>query len=89
VREISSAWRSKRWGVTTTLIRPVSSSSVRKTNPFAVPGRWRQITSPAVATRSPSRPCRSRSIALRTPFGWSTGRTCTIGCPASEIPVMR
>ena len=89
VREISSACRSNRCGVTTTLTSPVSSSSVRKTNPLAVPGRWRQITSPAVATVSPSRPFSSRSRAVRTPFGASTSRTCDIGWPASEMPVMR
>ena len=34
---------------------PVSSSSERKTKPFAVPGRWRTITLPATRTRPSSR----------------------------------
>src|SRR5438067_1611771 len=37
------------------LAMPVSSSSVRKTNPFAVPGRWRVMTMPATRTRRPLR----------------------------------
>ena len=37
-------------GVTITLAMPVSSSRLRKTKPFAVPGRWRTITLPATFT---------------------------------------
>ena len=37
------------------LAMPVSSSSVRKTKPFAVPGRWRVMTMPATRTRRPWR----------------------------------
>ena len=32
---------------------PVSSSSVTKTTPLAVWGRWRQMTNPAVLTHDP------------------------------------
>ena len=35
------------------LATPVSSSSVMKMTPAAVPGRWRTSTSPATVTRSP------------------------------------
>ena len=49
-------------GATITLAIPVSSSSVRNTNPFAVPGRCRVMTIPAVRTRWPVRP-RGKSIA--------------------------
>ena len=87
--EIMSAWRSKRCGVTTTLTIPVSSSSERKTKPRAVPGRWRQMTSPAVPTRSPSRPRVSRSRAVRRPLGARAARRWRMGWPLSEIPVMR
>ena len=34
---------------------PVSSSSVMKQTPLALPGRWRISTSPAIDTRFPSR----------------------------------
>ena len=37
-----------------TLATPVSSSSVRKITPFAVPGRWRTSTSPATVTLPPN-----------------------------------
>ena len=45
--------RSKIFAQTTMLAVPVSSSSVTKITPLAVPGRWRQITMPATATRAP------------------------------------
>ena len=45
--------RAKRSGRTMMLAMPVSSSSVRKTNPFAVPGRCRVMTMPATRTRRP------------------------------------
>jgi hypothetical protein len=38
---------------TTMLATPVSSSSVMKITPFAVPGRCRTSTSPATTTRAP------------------------------------
>ena len=40
---------------TMVLAMPVSSSSVMKITPLAVPGRWRTSTSPATVTRSPLR----------------------------------
>src|SRR6185503_4476164 len=40
-------------GATTALLTPVSSSRLMNTKPFAVPGRWRQITFPAMRTRLP------------------------------------
>ena len=45
--------RSKVLAQTTTLAVPVSSSRVTKITPLAVPGRCRQTTSPATATRAP------------------------------------
>ena len=44
-------------GTTTALAVPVSSSRVMKQNPFAVPGRWRTMTRPAIFTQLPSRAC--------------------------------
>ena len=41
-------------GQTTMLTMPVSSSSVRKITPLAVPGRWRTSTRPATLTRRPA-----------------------------------
>jgi len=40
---------------TIVLAMPVSSSSVMKITPLAVPGRWRTSTSPATVTRAPLR----------------------------------
>ena len=37
-------WVSNRCGVTMALAKPVSSSTVMKTKPLAVPGRWRTMT---------------------------------------------
>ena len=88
VREMSRACFSKRGGVMTTFSIPVSSSSVRKTKPLAVPGRWRQITSPATPTRAPSF-CRVVSRAVSTPLGTSSGRRCRMGWPFNERPVIR
>ena len=45
---------SRMLGQTTTFTVPVSSSSVMKITPLALPGRWRTSTSPAVAARAPS-----------------------------------
>ena len=45
--------RSKIFGQTMMLATPVSSSSVAKITPDAVPGRWRTRTSPATETRRP------------------------------------
>jgi chromate transporter len=84
----SSAWRSNRFGVTTMFTSPVSSSNVRKTNPFAVPGRCRQITSPATAMRDPPR-TRSTSRAESTLLGARRDRRCRIGWPLSDTPVIR
>ena len=42
-------------GQTTRLAIPVSSSMVMNTTPFALPGRWRISTSPAIDSRLPSR----------------------------------
>ena len=43
----------RRVGGTIRLIVPCSSSSSRKTMPFAVPGRWRATTRPPTRTRVP------------------------------------
>ena len=61
------------------LAMPVSSSSVRKTNPLAVPGRCRVMTAPATRTRRPCRP-RGRSIARSTPRSASSVRRSASGC---------
>ena len=53
-------------GLTMTFTRPSSSSSTRKTNPLAVPGRWRQTTRPATSTEVPSGPEASMALG-RTP----------------------
>ena len=45
--------RSKTFGHTMILATPVSSSSVMKMTPCAVPGRWRTSTRPATVTRAP------------------------------------
>ena len=58
---------------------PVSSSSVRKTNPFAVPGRCRTMTAPAVATRRPFA-IRVISFAVTTPSARSFSRKCARRC---------
>ena len=53
-------------GTTIAFEVPVSSSSVMNRKPFAVPGRWRTITAPAMRTQLPSRAPRS-SAAESTP----------------------
>src|SRR5947199_308910 len=78
--------RAKRPGVTMTFAIPVSSSRLRNTKPFAVPGRWRTITLPATRTRAPSSP-RARSIARVTPRAASAARRSAIGCGPSVTPV--
>ncbi len=56
--------RSKAFGQTIRLAMPISSSSVMKITPCAVPGRWRTSTSPATATRSPLFSVASASLRL-------------------------
>ena len=46
---------------------PVSSSKLKKTNPFAVPGRWRVITHPPTFKSIPSR-CALAVAASITPI---------------------
>ena len=55
-------------GWTTTLVRPVSSSSVTKTMPVAVPGRWRPVTMPAARIRA-RLPLVRRAAAERSGVG--------------------
>jgi hypothetical protein len=50
----------------------VSSSRLRKTKPLAVPGRWRQMTAPAMVMRWPWRPA-FRSQAARHAAGAPAG----------------
>ena len=50
---IKSRIRSNKSGVTIAFETPVSSSRLMNTKPFAVPGRWRQITFPAIWTVAP------------------------------------
>ena len=57
---------------TTTLAMPVSSSSVMKMTPLAVPGRWRTSTRPATVT------------ALPSPASWRAAHGA--GCGAARIP---
>ncbi len=61
------------------LAKPVSSSTVMKTNPLAVPGRWRTITTPATRAR---RPCGTapRSAARVTPWRSRAARAKATGC---------
>ena len=68
------------------LAMPVSSSRLRNMNPFAVPGRWRQITHPATLTR---RPCFSycRSSAATTPRVRKPSRYNFMGCGPMVTPV--
>lgn len=59
------------------LLTPVSSSRLMKTNPFAVPGRCRQITLPAIRRMIPC--CAfGRSQARQT--SGRVGRASDIGC---------
>ncbi|MCU0256525.1 MAG: carbohydrate binding family 9 domain-containing protein [Vicinamibacterales bacterium] len=83
---ITVRWASNRSGRTMTLAMPVSSSSVRKQKPLAVPGRWRVITAPATRTR---RPCRApgRSAARRTPRSARSRRFSAMGCGPMVRPV--
>jgi hypothetical protein len=74
---ISARWRRNKSGRTIAWAIPVSSSSVRKTKPFAVPGRWRTMTAPAARTRAPSGSSRSRA-AVSTDLAARRGRTCSI-----------
>ena len=52
-RLMTSRASSKSPGRTIALASPVSSSSVMKQMPFAVPGRCRVITAPPIFTRVP------------------------------------
>ena len=61
-----------------TLSRPVSSSSDRNVTPCAVPGRCRCVTTPATATRDPSRPTIASSTVI-TPPRTSPSRTYCVG----------
>src|SRR6184192_2898593 len=76
---MTSRSRMKRSGRTMMFAMPVSSSRVRNTKPFAVPGRWRVMTMPATRTRRPCRATR-RSIARDTPRAASSSRLSAIGC---------
>ena len=69
----------KRCGVTMALAKPVSSSSVMKKKPLAVPGRWRTITVPAASMRVPSGTS-ARSTARRMPRARKSGRSSDTGC---------
>jgi hypothetical protein len=51
----------------------VSSSTLKKTTPFAVPGRWRTMTQPATRTIAPLR-FRGRSLAGVTPSAFIRSR---------------
>jgi len=61
-----------------TLSSPVSSSRDRNVTPCAVPGRWRWVTTPATATRDPSRPCIASSTVM-TPLRTRPSRTYCVG----------
>ena len=76
----------KVFAQTTMFAVPVSSSRVRNTTPFAVPGRWRQVTSPATATRTPAGGI-VRSAAVRQCGGLGqTGGTSGMGrTPALQM----
>lgn len=63
---------------------PVSSSRLTNTNPFAVPGRCRQITCPAIFTTVPFRSL-AKSAARQISGSWE--RINFIGCGPTESPV--
>ena len=67
------------------MAKPVSSSTVMKTKPLAVLGRWRTITRPAMRTRRPFGMWAS-SAARMTPRRSRAGRANDTGCGPVEIP---
>jgi len=67
----------KRSGWTMACDIPVSSSSVRKTNPLAVPGRCRQITFPAMRRMIP---CWALGRSHARQVSGRLGRASDIGC---------
>ena len=80
--------RRKIRGVRMAFAVPVSSSSVRKQKPFAVPGRWRTITCPAVRTARPFGA--SPSAAVRsTPRASSSARRWASTCGPVVTPLRR
>ena len=84
------AVRSKRCGVTMALAKPVSSSRVMKTNPLAVPGRWRTITTPATRARLPCGTRAELGGARDAPARRSVGaREARPGAARSMMPVPR
>ena len=84
-RDPSTARRffSNTLGQTMMLAMPVSSSSVAKITPVAVPGRCRTSTSPAVCTIRPAGAVTSCS-ARRNPCRSSMERKKLSGWPLSE-----
>ncbi len=67
---------------------PNSSSTVKNTTPFALPGRWRTSTRPARRSQRPSRSeARSAVVALLTRA--RRGRSRASGCAPSVSPVPR
>src|SRR5262245_24690971 len=74
----------KTLGHTTTLTIPVSSSSVRKITPLAVPGRWRTSTRPATAARRPANRSSQCSALVRMPRAASCRRKKAMGCAFSD-----
>jgi len=80
-------WR-KTGGITAALLVPVSSSSVMKHIPFAVPGRWRTITRPAIFAHWPLRAC-LRSALFRTPRCCNSSRRYFTMCGPTVMPLAR
>ena len=77
---------STRPAVQITLTRPVSSSRLRNTMPFAVAGCWRCVTTPATSTTVRSGSSRS-SAAVTTPWRVSSSRTNSVGCRPADSPI--
>ena len=75
--------RSKRSGQRTRLAKPVSSSSVAKITPLALPGRWRTRTRPQTVTRGGQSSSHSRR-AVTACFPVSQSRRNTSGCAFSD-----
>ena len=71
------------------LAKPVSSSSVMKTKPLAVPGRWRTMTMPPTRARRPSGDARQVAGARRRRGGRARRAPARWGAGRSETPVPR
>ena len=81
--------RSNISGITTTFVIPVSSSMLRKTMPFAVPGRWRTMTQPGHAHQPAVGNLREIARRRHAQFVHLRRRRYAIGCRPMVMPVPR